>query len=241
MDLVSISVSVGACVRTCIHNHISDFYGPILLVLEMLDHEHCGCSERSSLPSIDLSVSQQTTTITTNMNRWAEFYCYVSFKSRSTDDPMVYWYKHSPNSMGGKIVFSTKSPSVEYINRVKQTVHEIRKHLNMRTRRFTLEILQLNVKDSGDYFCVTKIKTRDGWFGNCGEGTRLEVVGKLCGIILGLSLVYVSRTTSRNFKHVQNFTTYSAYDTRSACDGDRLYTRYVDAYTRPQRLLISYS
>nr|BAD90586.1 ancestral antigen receptor B6 [Eptatretus burgeri] len=160
---------------------VGDFYLPLVLVFtfqptEMLGQDHCVCTEKSPPPSIDLSVSQQTTTITTNVNGRAEFHCNVSIMNRSTDHPLVYWYKDCPNSVGGKTVFSGKSPSGEYINRVNQTVHETQEHENLTTRRFTLEILHPNVNDSGDYFCVTIIRTKDGSFGSCGGGTKLEVV-----------------------------------------------------------------
>nr|BAD90578.1 ancestral antigen receptor A3 [Eptatretus burgeri] len=147
-----------------------------LLCHETLEQDHCVCTEKSPPSSIDLSVSQQTTTITTNVIRRTQFNCNVSIMSRSTDHPLVYWYKDCPNSVGGKTVFSGKSPSGEYINRVNQTVHETQEHENLRTRRFTLEILHPNVNDSGDYFCVTIIRTKDGSFGSCGGGTKLEVV-----------------------------------------------------------------
>uniref|UniRef100_UPI00358F75FB uncharacterized protein isoform X1 n=2 Tax=Myxine glutinosa TaxID=7769 RepID=UPI00358F75FB len=150
-----------------------------LLCHETLEQEHCGCMEKYPPSSVNLSVSQQTTTIIDIVNGRAEFHCDVSMKSSYTDNPIVYWYKHCPNSFTGKTVFSGKSASVEYINRANQTVHEIQEHSNLRRRRFTLEIFQLNVNDSGDYFCVIKIRTRHGAYAGCGGGTRLEVVETL--------------------------------------------------------------
>uniref|UniRef100_UPI00358F1BB4 uncharacterized protein isoform X2 n=1 Tax=Myxine glutinosa TaxID=7769 RepID=UPI00358F1BB4 len=172
---------------------MNSFAGDIYLLLllaftfrptETLDDDQCGCMESSPPPSAHLSVSQPITTTTANVNGRAEFHCDVSMKSSYTDnpivyitdDPIVYWYKHCSNSFAGKAVFSGKSASVEYINRANQTVHEIQEHSNLRRRRFTLEIFQLNVNDSGDYFCVIKIRARYGPYGDCGGGTRLEVV-----------------------------------------------------------------
>uniref|UniRef100_A0A8C4Q6H9 Uncharacterized protein n=1 Tax=Eptatretus burgeri TaxID=7764 RepID=A0A8C4Q6H9_EPTBU len=71
---------------------VGDFYLPLVLVFtfqptEMLGQDHCVCTEKSPPPSIDLSVSQQTTTNTTNVNGRAEFHCNVSIMNRSTDHP----------------------------------------------------------------------------------------------------------------------------------------------------------
>uniref|UniRef100_UPI00358F0D81 uncharacterized protein n=1 Tax=Myxine glutinosa TaxID=7769 RepID=UPI00358F0D81 len=172
---------------------MNSFAGDIYLLLvlvftfrptETLDHDQCGCMEITPPSSANFSVSQPITTTTANVNGRAEFHCDVSIKSSFTynpivyiaDDPIVSWYKHGPNFMTGKTVFFGKSASEEYVNRANQTVHEIQEHSNLRRRRFTLGIFQLNVNDSGDYFCVIMIRTSRGTYGDCGGGTRLEVV-----------------------------------------------------------------
>uniref|UniRef100_UPI00358F49C3 uncharacterized protein isoform X3 n=1 Tax=Myxine glutinosa TaxID=7769 RepID=UPI00358F49C3 len=163
---------------------MNSFAGDIYLLLllaftfrptETVDNLDCGCMARSPPPSVHLSVSQPITTTTANVNGRAEFHCDVSMKSSYTDNPIVSWYKHC-SSFRGKAVFSGKSASEEYINRANQTVHEIQEHSNLRRRRFTLEIFQLNVHDSGYYFCIIRIRTSRGTYGDCGGGTRLEVV-----------------------------------------------------------------
>uniref|UniRef100_UPI00358F3831 uncharacterized protein isoform X2 n=1 Tax=Myxine glutinosa TaxID=7769 RepID=UPI00358F3831 len=171
---------------------MNSFAGDIYLLLVLAftfrpteTQEQCVCMEITPPSSVNLSVSQPTTTTTAIVNGRAEFHCDVSMKSsytdnlivNITDDPIVYWYKHCPSSFTRKTVFSGKSAPEEYINRANQTVHEIQEHSNLRRRRFTLEIFQLNLNDSGDYFCVIKIRTRYGPYGDCGGRTRLEVVG----------------------------------------------------------------
>uniref|UniRef100_UPI00358FA472 uncharacterized protein isoform X1 n=1 Tax=Myxine glutinosa TaxID=7769 RepID=UPI00358FA472 len=170
---------------------MNSFAGDIYLLLVLAftfrpteTQEQCVCMEITPPSSVNLSVSQPTTTTTAIVNGRAEFHCDVSMKSsytdnlivNITDDPIVYWYKHCPSSFTRKTVFSGKSAPEEYINRANQTVHEIQEHSNLRRRRFTLEIFQLNLNDSGDYFCVIKIRTRYGPYGDCGGRTRLEVV-----------------------------------------------------------------